>query len=192
MFPQIAILLTAGAPNERVFGLDATLLQTIGFTALSVAVLAFALSKLLYKPVRNYLQKRADRVNNQLADAEQAVADANELKVKHDSMVKGVEAEKDEILESARKLAVEKRNQIMADAKAEADAAKARAQAQIDMDMGRAEAQMKHAIIEVATAMAEKYVTLSLDKDVHDRLFAEAMAELGEAVFTRHSELEGA
>jgi F-type H+-transporting ATPase subunit b len=196
LMPQFAFFLAAAAtevpPEPRVFGLDTQTWLGVGLTALNVAVLAFVLSKLLYKPVLNFLKARADRIKSQLDNAESEVAKAGDLKLQYEGRVKDIEAEKDGILETARKQAIEKKNSILDEAKSESEAAKVRATAQIAAERERAEATMKYAIIDVASVMAEKYVTLSLDKTAHDRLFAEAMLELEKTSFSRLAEPEEA
>jgi F0F1-type ATP synthase membrane subunit b/b' len=46
------------------------------------------------------------------------------------------------------------------------------------MEWERAENEMRNAIIEISSVMAEKFVALAISKENHDSLFAEAMADL--------------
>ncbi|MCL2031449.1 MAG: ATP synthase F0 subunit B [Oscillospiraceae bacterium] len=190
MFPPIAPLLSGSVPEGGLLDFNVQTLYTIGLTALSVGILYFILSKLLYKPVLNFMRAREDRINAQMDNAADEMAKAEELQRRYEQKIRELEAEKDEVLETARKLALKRRDEILAEAKTESDAAKARTRSQIEIEVERAEAAMKQSIIGVASAMAEKYVTVSLSGEVHDRLFAEAMAELGEMAFVRHSEPE--
>jgi len=185
-------LANADLPPGFVFRLDAQTLISMGLNALNVILLAYVLSRLLYKPVTNFLRARAEKVNAQLERAESETAKADELKSGYESKLKDIEAEKDKILEAARKQAVEKKNAILEEAKQESETAKQRASAQIKTEREQAEAAMKQSIIDVAVVMAEKFVTLSLNKDVHDRLFSEAMADLEQLSLARHAELEEA
>ena len=190
MFPPIAPLLSGSVPEGGLLDFNVQTLYTIGLTALSVGILYFILSKLLYKPFLNFMRAREDRINAQMDNAADEMAKAEELQRRYEQKIRELEAEKDEVLETARKLALKRRDEILAEAKTESDAAKARTRSQIEIEVERAEAAMKQSIIGVASAMAEKYVTVSLSGEVHDRLFAEAMAELGEMAFVRHSEPE--
>jgi F-type H+-transporting ATPase subunit b len=181
---QIVQLLNA-VPDGRVFALDAQMFLSAGLQLLNVAVLAYVMWRLLYKPVRKFLQGRTDKVAAQLARAADDTAKAGDLKSQYEQKIKDVGLERDEILESARKQAAEKAKQILAEAKTEADAIKARADLEINLERERVKDEMKQAILDVSAAMTEKYVVLALDKQTHDRLFAEAVAELEATPFSR-------
>jgi len=178
------VLLLENIPAGRVFGLDQQTLIQIGIQFFNVSLLAFVMARLLYKPVRDFMSKRADRIKVQMESAEDDMAKASELKAKYEKKIKDINMERDEILDTARKLATEKSKQLLAEAKSETDAIKARATQNIKMEQERAKEEMRQTIIEVSSAMAEKYITLAINKDAHDRLFAEAMSELKEMTFS--------
>jgi len=168
----------SSVPDGRLFGLDAqTFIQSIAHF-INVAILAIILSKLLYKPVREFMRKRTDRINEQVENAGVVMAKATDLKLQYENKMKDVERERDVILDEARKVAAETGRQIVAEAKKEADAVRERATANVEMEWERAETAMRQAIIDVSAAMTEKFVTLAINKETHDRLFDETMAEL--------------
>jgi F-type H+-transporting ATPase subunit b len=177
--PQIFYLLSSEIPG-RLFGLDAQTVRQIIAQSINLVVLAFVLSKLLYKPVREMLLQRTARIRDQLNDAEKEKASALELKAEYESYMKNVEREKDEILDAARKLATEKSNEQLASARTEADATKTRAFREIEMEQERVRDEMKQAVINVSSAMVAKFLTRTIDAAEHDRLFDETMAELEE------------
>ena len=113
------------ACNERLFGVDAqTGIQTLSHL-FNFILLALLLTFLLYKPVRAFLHERADRIARELDDAETARAAAHALKAQYDQRLKDVELERTAILDDARKLANERRNRDIAEAKKEIEALKA-------------------------------------------------------------------
>jgi F-type H+-transporting ATPase subunit b len=170
--------LLSSVPEGRLFGLDSqTLLQIIA-TLVNVSLLAFILSRLLYKPVQNFLQDRSEKIKGQMEQTRDDMAKATELKLLYEQKIKGAEQEREEILDDARKVAAETGRQIVAEAKNEADAIRTRAAANVEMEWERAQNEMRQAIIEVSAAMAEKFITLAINKETHDRLFAETMSEL--------------
>jgi F-type H+-transporting ATPase subunit b len=145
---------------------------------INFVLFAVIMSKLLYKPVKRILQARADRVEGDMKDAELSKMSAAELKVEYEKKVKGIEVERNQILDEARKLANEKRNQILDDAKAEATDVKERASRDIATEREQIKGAVHQAIIDISTDMAAKLIGASVDKTAHDRLFAEAMTEL--------------
>jgi len=173
----VQLFLTA-VPDGRVFGLDSQTLFGIGVQLFNMLVLAGVLTYLLYKPVRNFLQKRTDRIADQIKSAEDAMAKAIEAKAEYESKLEDVERERIEVLEAARKLGVEKRTEILNEAKQEADAMRERVKVEVQREQERVQAEMKLHIIETSSAMAKKILTYAIDKEAQDKLFAETIAEL--------------
>jgi F-type H+-transporting ATPase subunit b len=165
----------ASVPDGRLFGLDLQTFLQICANLINVSILAYVLSRLLYKPVREFMQRRAERINGELEQAGYEMAKATDLRYKYEQKMKDVERERDAIIDEARKVATETSRQIIADAKKEADAIRDRAAVNVDMEWERAQSAMRTAIIDVSAAMAEKFVTLAINKETHDKLFGEAM-----------------
>jgi len=67
---------------------------------------------------------------------------------------------------------------LIKEAKKEAEALRERATANVELEWERAESEMRTAIIEVSAVMAEKFVTLAINQQTHDRLFSETMSDL--------------
>ena len=176
MNPMVFLLLSA--PEGRLFGLDQQTIIQIIAVFINVAFLAFALSKLLYNPVRNFLNNRAERIKSELETAKSEAETANNLKLEYETKLKNIELERTEILDEARKEAGERAARLLAEAKSESEALKARAREQAQAELERIEAGAKQAILEISSAMTEKLVAIAIDKQTHDRLFAETMAEL--------------
>ena len=171
-------IMLSSVPEGRLFGLDGQTIIQIIAQLINVGLLAFVLSKLLYKPVGEFMRKRSERIQGELNHAADEAAKAHELRVLYEEKLQEIDRERDGILDEARKKAVENGRQILAEAKSEAEAVRTRAQANVEMEWERAQAQMKLAILEISTAMAEKMVVLSVSKETHERLLEETMAEL--------------
>jgi len=177
---DLLLILSAAAdtPPGRVFGMDAqTFIMAVTYIV-NVGVLAFILARLLYRPVREVLQKRTNRIQGQLLQAEEELARAIEMRHQYEQKMEEVEREREDILSEARKAAAESKQRLIADAKKEADAIKDRTEATVKMEWERAENDMRTAIIDVSAVMAEKFVSLAINKETHDRLFDETMKDL--------------
>ena len=154
-----------------------TVLQAVA-NIINVGVLAAILSYLLYKPVRDILNKRTNRIQGQLLQAEEELEKATELRRKYEQRMEEVEREREDILSEARKIAADSSKRLLADAKKEADTIKERAAANVEMEWERAENDMRTAIIDVSAVMAEKFVSLAINKETHDKLFEETISDL--------------
>ena len=174
------LFLASAPPDGRIFGLDQqTFIQTLA-QLINLIILAVVLAIVLYRPVRKALHARTDRIQEQIAQAEEDMAKAAELQLQYEQNIKDIQQERDAILSEARKIAADTSQRLLADAKKEADAIKNRATANAEMEMERAEADMRTAIIEVSSVMAEKFLTLAINKETHDKLFEEAISGLEE------------
>ena len=172
------LIVLASVPDGRIFGLDGQTLIQIGAQLLNLVILAFFLAKFLYKPVRNALKKREDRVEGELAQAEEEMAKATGLKLEYEQKMQEIQQERDEVIGEARKLAAETSRRLIADAKKDAEALKERTEANIALEWEQAETEMRNAIIEASALMAEKIITFAINKEAQDRLFDETMAGL--------------
>ena len=171
-------LFFSSVPDGRVFGMDSQTLVQIIANLINVGLLSVVLAYLLYNPVRSILHKRTERIQGQLLQAEEEMTRAVEMRRQYEQKMEDIEREREEILGEARKLATETSRRILSDAKSEAETLKDRAAATVEMEWDRAQTEMRTAIIDVSAVMAEKFVSLAINKETHDRLFAETISDL--------------
>ena len=170
-------------PEERMFGLDMQTMMTVIPQVINVTILAVILHLLLYKPVRKFLQSRAERIQSQVDSAQEDMSTAQDLKSRYEQSLENVEQERCSILEEAHRVAAEKSRGIIQAGKSDADALRARALTDIEKEREQAREALKLYIITLASAMAEKIVVHSMDQATQERLFEETMRELEENVW---------
>jgi len=175
---NFGIILSSTPPDPILFGLSLNTFIAIVANLVNVILLCALLAWLLYKPVKKFLQKRTDRIQGQLTQAEEEMTKATELKLLYEQKIEEVQQEREDILGEARRIASETSQRLVSEAKKEADTIRERAAANVEMEWERAEGEMKTAIIEISAVMAEKFVTLAINKETHDKLFNETMADL--------------
>ena len=162
----------------RIFALDQQTLIQIGVQLLNAGVLAALLTWLLYKPVRKFMQKRADGISAQLARAQDETAMAESLKILYEDKVEEFERGRAQALEEAQRLADEKRIALVAQAQRDADSIRAHARAEMALERERAAEEQRLQAIGLAKVMAGKYAAASLDAAAQTRIFDETLAEL--------------
>lgn len=172
------LILANELPASFVFGMDVQTFWNGIAQLVNFLILAFLLTWLLYKPVREFLASRAQRIKSQFSQAKSEMEDANKLKLEYQEKMQEIESHKNEILDSARRNATEAGRQVLAEARKEADDALSRARASIEMEKERAHDEMRREIVEVAAAISGKFLGATVDKGAHDKLFDETMAEL--------------
>lgn len=163
-----------------VLSFDWNFLVEMLFSWINVGIVAFILYKLLYNPVRKFMQARQDRIADQIKSAETSLKDAESLKSEYEAKLKNIEQEKAEILDNARKRGSDKEQQIIDAAKSEAETLKNRAKLDIEREKDKVQDEMKREMIEVASLMASKFVKTNMDEDSKAKLLDAAIADLGD------------
>ena len=166
--------------DPRLIGLDPQTLFDTGITLIAMLVLFIGLSYLLFIPARNLLNKRKEYIESQLAEASQAKKDALEMKEEYDSKLSKVDEESAEILAEARKKAKKRESEIVAEAGEEAHRIVTRAEKEVALEKDKVRDEMKQEMVQVATLMAGKFVSKSLDEKTQAELVAETLKDMGD------------
>ena len=168
---------------DRLIGFDPQFLHDAVLTGINVFILFFALSYLLFNPVRDVLEKRRKKIADEL---EQAAADqtkAASLKEEYEAKLKDVNKEAESILEAARKKAKNREAEMVEEAKAEAARLIERAGRGGELEKRKAVDDMKQEIVSIATLIAGKVVGSSMDVQIQDALVDETLKEMGEGTW---------
>ncbi|XCP86121.1 F0F1 ATP synthase subunit B [Roseburia hominis] len=165
---------------ERLFNLDAQLLFDACVMAVSMFVMFTFLSYLLFEPVRKMLEDRRQRIADEQETAKREKEEAITYKEEYEQKLKEIDKEAQEILSEARKKAMKNEAQIIAEAKEEAARIIARANSEIELEKKRALDDMKQEMISIASLMAGKVVSASIDTSIQDSLIDETLKEMGE------------
>ena len=168
---------------ERLFNIDAQLLFDTVVMACSMLVLFTAMSYLFFNPVRDMLENRKKRVAEEQETAKKEREEAIVYKEEYEQKLKEANKEAQEILSEARKKAMKNEEKIVAEAKEEAARIVDRARNEIELEKKRALDDMKQEMISIASMMAGKVVSASIDTSVQDALVEETLKEIGESTW---------
>lgn len=174
------ILLTGGESMERLFDLDMQLIADSCLTIIAVTVLLFVMSYFLFNPARKLLNDRKEKIRGELEDAKTNQETAAQLKAEYESKLKEIDKEAEAILSDARKRALANENQIIAQAKEEANRIIERARVEAQLEKQKMSDEVKKEIISVASLLAEKLVSASIDVTVQNQLIDETLKEMGD------------
>lgn len=165
---------------ERMFNLDPQLIHDTIITAINIFILFLAGSYLMFNPVRNFLKKRQDGIKDDLANAEASRTEAEALKAEYEAKLKEVDKEAEAILAEARKKALLREEQIIEEAKLEAARIIERAHNEVLLEKKGAVDDMKKEMIAIASVMAGKVVSASIDTNIQASLVDETLNEMGD------------
>lgn len=174
------ILLTEGESMERLFNLDWQLIADSCLTIIAIFVLFLAFSYFLFNPVRKMLQNRTEKIAAELDDAKTNMEQAQALKAEYEAKLKDVDKEAEAILSEARRKALANETQIVAQAKEEAARILERARVEAELEKQKMADDVKKEMISIASMLAGKVVSASIDTTVQDKLIDETLKEMGE------------
>ena len=165
---------------ERMFNLDPQLIQDVIITAINIFILFLAGSYLMFNPVRNFLNKRKEGIANDIDKAKADMQDAEAMKAEYEAKLKEVDKEVEAILADARKRALAREEQIIEEAKTEAAHIIKRAHNEVLLEKKGAADDMKKEMIALASVLAGKVVSASIDTDIQASLVDETLREMGD------------
>jgi F-type H+-transporting ATPase subunit b len=170
----------ADMPAGTILPLDASLIVQVGIHALNIAVLMFVMIRLLYKPVKNFMAQRTQRIQNDMDSASAANEKANLLKQQYEDLVKNIDVEREKILAQAQAQALSKSDEILLGARQEANYLLQKAEDKIITERKTAAAENKRLIIDLSTKMAAHFVSVSIDEQSSDKFLDEALTDWSE------------
>lgn len=166
--------------TNRIFGLDAQLVVDTVILAISVFVLFLLLSYLLFNPARALLQKRRDKIQEEMEQSLKDKEKAMQFKEEYEAKLKSASLKVDEILSEGRKKAIAKENEILNAAQEEAHRIRERANREIELEKNKLKDEVKQEMISVASAMAGRIIGQSIDEGKQNQLVEETLNEIGD------------
>jgi F-type H+-transporting ATPase subunit b len=173
-------ILALAATEPAASGLQINLFWII-VAALNFLILFVILSTVAFGPLRRMLEERRERIEQGLADAEQARKDRESAEAERLAAIQEARRESNEILARAQKVAQESRDADIAATKAELERLRERAAAEIDAEKQRAIAEIRNEVVDLALQAAGRVVGETMTDDRQRRLVDEFLKEAATA-----------
>ena len=151
------------------------------FQLINTFLVYLLLKKLLFKPVTEFMNKRAAEVENNLAQGENAKKEGEEYKKQYESRLESAKQESHDIIKQATIRAEQKSEEIILGAKEEASTLIERAQSEIQRERQKVMNELKNDISSIALLAASKVIEQDLDEAKHEKLINDFIKEVGEA-----------
>ena len=171
------------ASQTFLFGLDPQLIFDVLLMAVAILVLFILASNLLFNPARALLKDRQDRIAKDISDAKEASESAQAMKAEYESKLKNIDKEAEALLSEARQKALKNEQRIVDEAKEEARRIIKHAQEEAMLEKKHAMDDVKKEIVTVASLMAQKVVSASIDTEIQDALVEETLKEMGDSTW---------
>jgi len=132
----------------------------------------------VYKPVKAFLNKRSDKIDEKLKNAQDNLMFANDMKERYEKKLVEVEQEKEDILDNAKKNGLERREEIITLAKRESEQMKSRANLEIEREKDKVKDEVKAQIIDISSELARRIIRENINNDSSVKLIDEVIDEL--------------
>jgi F-type H+-transporting ATPase subunit b len=149
----------------------------IAIHIINVVVLFVVLRLLLYKPVHRFMKRRSDSIAMQLDNAAKTAAEAQQLRIKYDEMLKSAQNLASELIENSKVSADEQARLIIEDAQQNARKIVEKSLHDIERQKNQAKIDMREEItnmaIDIAERILQREVSVKDNMDTIDKFFLE-------------------
>ena len=144
-------------------------------------LLIFLVKKFAWGNITSILDARAEKITNDIDEAEAARKKAEELAAKREAELAGSRQEATTILETAKETAEKNKAHILSEANQEALRLKEKAQLEISQNKEEAMNSIKGDVADLTVNLAGKLLSQQLDSEGHRQLIDRYLNELGDA-----------
>lgn len=148
----------------------------IVFVIVNVLLLYAAMRYFFFRPVQEFLDKRAEHVRTEIEAAESSRAEAAELLATYEEKLREAKDEARRIIEEATKQAASTRAEIEAEARQQAEQMLKRAEREIRLERDKALASLRDEVGELSLLAASHVLGQKLDLETDQRLVREFLA----------------
>jgi F-type H+-transporting ATPase subunit b len=155
-------------------------LTTLIFQIINFIVLLFILKKLLYKPVREIIEKRRGLIAKTVQDAEKAKQDALQLKERYQEEMGKLGDLRVQTLEKVQKEVIEERKKLIGRAEEEAGRVMEKQNAILEAEKKRLHAELKDEAIDTVCIFASRLLKDISDEELHKTIYRKLLKGLEE------------
>ena len=154
------------------FNIPGLIAQLVNFAILLVVLRLF-----LYKPLMRVLDERKRRIQEGLDAASRAASEASASEAEARRIMDEARAEGREATARAQEQAQRLREELEARARADAEQIVTRAREEIAQERDQAISQLRREFADLTIVAAERVINQSLDRNAHQRLIDETLAD---------------
>ncbi len=154
-------------------------LQSVVITAITLIILYIIYKRFLYVPVSMYLQERRNLIQSEIKDAQDLKKDALLIKDNQEAITSQARLEGQEIVENAKKVAEDVRDNIILEAKKEAREILLKAEREVERQRQVALEDMKNKSVDMGVLIASKIMEEEISIDTQNYLIDKFIDEVG-------------
>ncbi len=158
--------------DELGLNLPVLIAQLVNFFLLLVLLRIF-----LYKPILEMLDRRAQRIREGVEAADQSKEQASQAEAGVAKQIDEARQQSQALVAQAQEAATRIQEESRNQARQEAETLLERARSEIQLERDQAIAELRGEFADITVLAAEKVISQSLDRQAHQRLIDEALAE---------------
>ena len=151
---------------------------TIFLQWINFGILLFLLTKLLYRPFMQYLDRRRREVESNLKEADQTRQEAETTLAEYEQKLAGVEQEGREIKFKARNEGQKEREDILAKTRVDATRVMDKARQEIQLQEKKARSRLRRDTVDLSINIAEKLMEKELDREEQQKFIRQSIDEM--------------
>jgi len=153
---------------------------TVFLLQLGTFLVGMYLSSILFLPqVKEWMENRQKKIEEQIAAAEKSQSAAADLKAEFEKKVKTLEQNTAEILQRNRQEAAQARDEVIQAARKEAELILSDARKAIENERQSVTRDLQKEVGILAVDIAEKIIRSSVDAKIQEKIVKESIQELG-------------
>ncbi|MDQ0226751.1 F0F1 ATP synthase subunit B [Metabacillus niabensis] len=152
----------------------------IVFQLLMFLILLALLGKFAFGPVMNIMKQREEHIANEINSSEERNKEAQKLVEEQREMLKQARVEAQTLVENAKKLGEQQKEDIIQAARAEAGRLKESALKEIEREKEQAVAALREQVASLSVLIASKVIEKELDEREQEKLINDYINEVGE------------
>lgn len=161
--------------------INSTTIGDIIITTGSVLVLYWLIRTFAWKQITGIFEERANKINQDIDDAENARQEAQELAQKRQEQLNSAKDDAAKIIDDAKETGNAQSAKILAETRDEVSRLKEKANQDIAQNKAEALSSVKGDVADLTVLLAEKVMTKNLDKAAQSELIDQYLDQLGDA-----------
>ena len=153
-------------------------LWTLLFQIINFAVLLFILKRVLYKPIKEIIEKRRNIIEKNISEAEKIKEEALEIHARNQQEMEKLKELKRELTDKMKEEVEAEKGVMLADAEKEAQKLIEKKQVLFDTEKRRSEAELKSQSLEIVEMFCTRLLRDISNEDLHRALFTKFKAEI--------------
>jgi len=153
---------------------------TFVFQIVNTIIIVLLLRHFLFKPVTEFMEKRTQGIEDQLAGAQAREDEAMALMASYEEKLAGIKEERNEMLKEAVRRGEERGEVLIQEAREEIRKMEERSRIDLEREKTKAIHDFKNQISELAVLAAARIIKEELDPTRHESMIQEFIDEVGQ------------